>query len=97
MAEKIEAGSPESLIGKVTIKRRAKYQFDEWMNGEEWKLTKGVDFHLDPDAFQKYFLNQAAKRGLRGATKVAGDCVHVKIVAKRKGLYMVPLDEELPE
>lgn len=94
MAERVAEGSPESAFVERPVKQ-ATYDFNSWLNGEEWKLTKGVDFELEPERFRVYLQNQAAKRGIKAATRVRGDCVHVKAVARRNGLYVVPLGQEI--
>ena len=44
--------------------RKAIYDWDLWLNGEYWKLTKGVDYVNDPRGLRSAARQAAKKRGL---------------------------------
>jgi hypothetical protein len=58
--------------------RKNKYPWNEWFNGETWKLERGVDFKVDPKSFR----DQAHGRGYYKRHKVRcsidGDTVYLQ-------------------
>lgn len=57
-----------------------KYRWEEWLDGQAWKLTRGVDFTVSPNRFRQGSSLQvaAAKRGMRVRTHVDGDSVIIQ-------------------
>lgn len=52
--------------------RGCKYPWTEWLNGESWELTRGVDFTLDDASFRAAVSAAARSKGLRArVAKVA--------------------------
>ena len=48
--------------------RKAKYPWDEWTNGEIWKVSKGDDFDSEPKTFVQGLYAHAKRHG--GKVKV---------------------------
>ena len=46
-----------------------KYPWNEWLDGRSWKLTKGEDFHIQPESFRATISVTAKRRGLKVRTK----------------------------
>ena len=61
MAEKI---SEWDFPSEQQAGRKAIYDWDLWLNGEYWKLTKGVDYVNDPRGLRSAARQAAKKRGL---------------------------------
>jgi len=49
-----------------------KYHFDQWFNGQWWKLTEGEDFHKPIERMRTYAFVRARQLGLKLTTKVVG-------------------------
>lgn len=58
MAEKVNS-LPKANYG------RGKYPWDEWLDGDVWRLTAGEDFGALPYAFRVNAYAVARKRGLK--------------------------------
>jgi hypothetical protein len=49
--------------------RPEKYPWDNWTNGEIWKIVAGTDFSCKAENIQGALFNAARKRGMRVKTK----------------------------
>ena len=45
--------------------RKALYPWAEWLDGQAWLLTKGVDFVTEPDHFRATAFQAAKRNGLK--------------------------------
>lgn len=57
---------------------RRRYPWDEWLNGEAWKLRRGVDFESEIYNFRNLAHLTARRRGLRVQTVIDGDTIYVQ-------------------
>lgn len=69
MAEVVSA-FPKTAVG-------SKYPWSEWMNGQVWKLTKGIDFNCTVESFTTGCHYAAKVSGKRAKTRRDGDTVYV--------------------
>lgn len=74
-----------TMIPKLTPARR--YPWEKWANGRTWRLTKGDDFHGDPETLRSTIYTYARRHGLTATVAVKGNAVEVqfKKPTKRKG------------
>lgn len=65
----------------VPNSRNRKYDWDSWLDGRTWKLTKGEDFHCDAKSFRSSAA--AATKRLRPTSKlvssISGDSVTIRV------------------
>jgi hypothetical protein len=40
------------------------YRYDEWFDGQIWKLEQGVDFNCQPSSLRQTFYSAARRKGL---------------------------------
>ncbi len=52
--------------------RKSIYPYDEWFDGQIWKLTKGFDFECQPNSLRQAFYKAANRKGIR---------IHVSLLA----------------
>lgn len=53
--------------------KRGKYPWDEWLNGESWRLTRGVDFQVSLQALRAAASQAAKRQGCRVTTRKVND------------------------
>lgn len=58
------------------------YHWDDWFNGEIWKLTQGEDFSITAASFGTCVYPAAYRRGLRVRVNVRGDTVILQAYKK---------------
>lgn len=63
---------------------KEKYNYDLWLDGSVWRLDKGSDFNLSPQAFRSMLWRAAYNRGLTIKTRIDHDSVIVKVTKKRR-------------
>jgi hypothetical protein len=56
------------------------YPWADWMNGQTWELTKGVDFPGKARAFQSNLHHKSHALGKRVRTERRGEVVYVQAV-----------------
>jgi hypothetical protein len=52
--------------------------WEQWFDGQIWKLTSGVDFACDPRAFRGSVYNAAKRMGFRIQTKYLDEHLYVQ-------------------
>lgn len=68
MAEQLDS----FLFTGVSNKSR-RYNWDNWLNGNPWRLKKGIDFFVGVPSFRSVAAQAANKRNRRLQTKVESD------------------------
>jgi hypothetical protein len=63
----------------------AKYPWDEWLNGQNWKLVRGIDFQVPTATFRSGAASIGRRRGLAVKTRVIGNDVYVCATAPTEG------------
>jgi len=63
--------------------KKGKYPWDQWMNGQIWRLTQGVDFHCGPEAFRTNAYQRAARSQTVCRASVVGNTVEVQFTPKK--------------
>lgn len=53
--------------------RKRLYDWENWFDGQSWKLVRGEDFSTDVVAFRRYLYTVAHTKKVRVRTKVVGD------------------------
>lgn len=56
--------------------RPTKYPWDEWLNGQTWQLTRGVDFTLDDSSLRAAVSSAANKRNRQARVAKVSDDVY---------------------
>lgn len=70
---------PSEEAGFYQIQELWTYPWEQWMNGETWKLTYGVDFlSLYPSKFRDKVKYVARKNGIAVHTRIKGDVLYVQ-------------------
>jgi len=49
------------------------YPYDEWFDGQIWKITKGIDFNCTLESMRISLFSQAKKRGMKIRTSKKDD------------------------
>jgi hypothetical protein len=49
------------------------YPYDEWFDGQIWKISKGIDFDCTLESMRVSLFTTAKKRGIRIRTARKGD------------------------
>jgi hypothetical protein len=70
---------------------QARYPWDEWLDGDVWELTAGVDFNGKPESLRSVADVQAKKRGgrvqarlIRSRDGAQPDRIYLRFVRGRK-------------
>lgn len=61
---------------------RSNYPWGEWLNGEPWLLTPGVDFTVNVPVFRAVMHHVAARRGLKSKTKMTPEGLVIQAFPK---------------
>lgn len=77
MAEKIEGNLNQ---------RRGFYDWDSWLDGSQWKLTKGVDFECTVGAMRTGAAAACARRGLKLTAKVGDGFVLIQAIKDEQSI-----------
>jgi hypothetical protein len=48
-----------------SVGRECTYPYDDWFDGQIWKLTKGFDFECQPNSLRQAFYAAAKRRGIK--------------------------------
>jgi urease alpha subunit len=61
-----------------------KYPYDEWFDGDVWRLKMYEDFYVHPSSMQSALYQAARKRGLkvRVHMPITEDCLYVQATKK---------------
>lgn len=61
-----------------------KYPFDEWFDGDVWKLMMYEDFFVHPTSMRSALYNAARKRGLKVRVHIptTEDSIYVQVIKK---------------
>lgn len=59
-----------------------KYPFDEWFDGDVWRLKQFEDYFVSSDSMRSALYMAARRRKLKVKTHVpiVGDCVYVQVI-----------------
>lgn len=73
------------VTGKFEFRKtRGIYAWEQWLDGQAWKLTRGEDFKVEPTTF-RLSVYQAAKRyGVKVHTSVQGKDLVVQAIRRKK-------------
>lgn len=55
------------------VSKRGKYPWKEWLNGESWTLTRGIDFQVSLSALRAAASQAAKREGCRVTTRKVND------------------------
>ncbi len=72
----------ERLEGFEFKNGHAIYDWETWLNGEVWKLTRGVDFQISAINFRTSASAAATKRGKNTHARIIGDEVILQAYTK---------------
>jgi hypothetical protein len=56
----------------------ARYPWDEWFDGQMWKLRRGEDFDVMPSAFRSAISMAASRRRVKVTTRIREDVVFLQ-------------------
>jgi hypothetical protein len=59
--------------------RPVKYPWDEWFDGQSWKLTQGEDFHCTVDGMDSTIRAHAKRHGFEVRVKRSGKNVWLQV------------------
>lgn len=61
-----------------------KYPYDDWFDGDVWKLKMYEDFFVHPGSMQSAVYQAARKRGFKVRTHIptTEDCLYVQVIKK---------------
>ena len=51
-------------ISSDRVRRAPRYDWFQWLDGQVWEFTPGVDFHVTVQSFQSQAHNAARRQGL---------------------------------
>lgn len=54
------------------------YPWDQWLDGQSWRLVRKVDFFITLSSMKNYIYIMARKRGLKAKIAVEGDVIYMK-------------------
>ena len=55
--------------------QECRYPYDEWFDGQIWKITKGIDFNCTIESMRVSLWTTAKKRGIKIRTSKKGDAL----------------------
>ena len=55
--------------------QECRYPYDEWFDGQIWKITKGIDFNCTIESMRVSLWTTAKKRGMKIRTSKKGDAL----------------------
>lgn len=60
------------------------YPYDDWFDGDVWKLQMFEDFFVEPGSMQSAVYQAARKRGLKIRTHIptTEDCLYIQVIKK---------------
>lgn len=60
------------------------YPYDDWFDGDVWKLKMFEDFFVEPGSMQSAVYQAARKRGLKVRTHIptTEDCLYIQVTKK---------------
>ena len=65
-------------LPKYKVGPEAKYPWEQWFDGQVWKLTKGADFLTNPESFRRTAGMAAARMHVHAETRVVGDVLFLQ-------------------
>lgn len=63
MAEKVDH------LPELDRRPARRYPWEDWMDGDVWKLRRGEDFDVEADVFRNRLYSVSAKKGKKVATR----------------------------
>jgi hypothetical protein len=67
-----------SRVTRIRSGARAIYPWNEWTDGEWWRLYEGTDYTLSTDSFQRVARKYAHRNGWRLTTQLTEDGTFVR-------------------
>ena len=61
---------------------RGSYPWGEWLNGDPWLLTPGVDFTVNVPVFRAVMYHVAARRGMKSKAKMTPEGLVIQAFPK---------------
>ena len=77
MAEKLENYEFGGVAGP-----RPKYPWEQWLDGETWRVTRDADFDCKVASMRKAVFLAAQRRGLKVQTQIEGDSLVFRTIPK---------------
>lgn len=74
----------QQMDDEFPLKKRGKYDWDNWADGTTWLIERGKDYSVSDSAFQAAAYQAARRRGLELRTAVHGDGVVVEFSPRPK-------------
>lgn len=62
--------------------RRTAYPWDQWGDGEWWRLERGVDFEASVSDFRANAYQLARRRGMKARTRIRGNVVFLQFIPR---------------
>ena len=63
-------------------RQASRHPWDEWLNGDIWKLVKGTDFSCRVESFRSMAYAAAHYRGLKFQSQIDGDTIVIRALEK---------------
>ena len=57
------------------VGRQPQYPYDQWFDGQIWKISKGIDFNCTIESMRVSLFNTAKKRGIKIRTTKKSDTI----------------------
>lgn len=70
------------ILPKFPLQANAKYPWDEWLDGQIWKLVRGEDFTVAIEQFRNHVYSAARARGRWVTTRKDGEALVVQAVKR---------------
>ena len=67
----------------VRLGRPPKYDWNAWMDGDEWEVTHGVDFDCTAESFAILVRRTARTKGYDVVVSVSGDDVYFQFTERK--------------
>ena len=61
-----------------------RYPWDEWLDGQTWRLVRGEDFTTQINSFRSTAIIRAKARGVKLKTVVDGEAVYLRALTGSK-------------
>lgn len=71
-------------IDRIAQHGRARYPWDEWLDGSAWRISRGVDFDCPVNSMASIIYQRAARGGLTVVVRQRDDSVELQVVSTER-------------